>query len=127
MLLSVVTVLLIGSNCSFILALEVHSQLIVDEGDDHTVMERDQRRWLVVSHLLLTLHKHKGSVGGKFVLVQLRDVPTVLVVIGDAAVVSRHGLKADVYLTLHRAANSEEWVLGHLEDDLVLDAILLLI
>ena len=45
-----------------ILLLEVNTDLVVNEGDDHAVVQWDQRRWRVLGHLATTLHEHKGSV-----------------------------------------------------------------
>ena len=45
------------------LRLNSHSELVVDEREDHTVMEGDQVGWHVVLHLLEALQEDVGTVG----------------------------------------------------------------
>ena len=98
--------LLLG-NFSRVLLLQVHADLVVDEGKHHAVVEGDQVGGLVLGHLLVALHEHKSAIGRKLVLALLGDGPASVVVVRDLAVVSRHSLELDLDLTLHGAANGE--------------------
>ena len=54
----------------------------------------------MVGHLTVRLHEHKCAVGGGLVLAALRNVPTLLFVVGHVAMVRRHSLKLDLHFTL---------------------------
>jgi len=50
-------------DCLTSFLFKINSDLIVYERNHHAIVERNQRRRLVVLHLRLTLHKYKGSIG----------------------------------------------------------------
>jgi len=50
-------------NQSLIFLLEVYAEFVVDERNDHAVVERDEVGGLVFSDLVHGLHEHEGSVG----------------------------------------------------------------
>jgi hypothetical protein len=43
-------------------AFEFHLQLIVDETDEHSLVERDEARWNSSFDLVMAFHKHEGTV-----------------------------------------------------------------
>jgi hypothetical protein len=45
------------------LGLNSNLKLVVDEGNDHSIEERDQIGGLVILHLLVTLHENEGAIG----------------------------------------------------------------
>jgi len=55
----------------------------------------------VVVHLVLALEEDVGSIGTTSVLTFLRDGPSHLGAIMDAAVVSRYSLQLDLDVSLH--------------------------
>jgi hypothetical protein len=103
---------------------EVDSDLVVDEGDDHAVVELDQVGGLVLGHLAVRLHEHEGPVAAQLVLPLLGDRPSLASVIVHTAVVSRYRLQLDHYLTLHRAPDAEEVLRVRLKQDFLLDGVL---
>ena len=50
-------------NQTLIFLLEVYAKLVVDERNDHAVVEGDEVGGLVFSDLVHGLHEHEGSVG----------------------------------------------------------------
>ena len=93
--------LVVAVDLTSILLLKVHANFIVDEGENHAIMERNQRGRLVVVHLLLALHEHECSIGRRLLLASLRDEPTLVVIVSDIAVVSRDSLEFNLDFTLH--------------------------
>lgn len=89
------------SNETLFFLLKVDAELIVDEGDDHTIMERDQVRWLVLSNLSQALHEHKGSIGRKLVLSLLGNVPSLFCTISDFGVISTNCLQFNLNHAFH--------------------------
>ena len=75
-------------NLVSIFALKVDTDFIVDETDDHTVVERDERRRLMILHLLLALHEDEGTIGRCLILARLRDEPSLALIVSDIAVIS---------------------------------------
>ena len=80
--------LLLGSELILGLLVESHSEFIVNEGDDHVIVERNHVRWDVVVHLLHALHEDEGTIGGESVLSSFSDDPAFLWSVGNGAVVS---------------------------------------
>lgn len=116
------------SDDARILLFEVNSELIVDEGDDHTVMERDHVGRLVLSNLAEGLHEHESSIAGKLVLSLLGNEPTLILGIADFGVVSTDSLKLDLNHSFHGATNSVvHLVLRSFEDNFFLDEVLVLL
>jgi len=116
------------SDDAGVLLLKVNSELIVNERDDHTVMERDHVGRLVLSDLAEGLHENESSIAGKLVLSLLGNEPTLILGISNLGVVSTDSLKLDLDHSLHRAANSVvHLVLRSFEDDLFLDEVLVLL
>ena len=93
--------LILSCDLVSIFALKVDTDLIIDERDDHAIVERNEGRRLMVLHLSLALHEDEGTVGGGLVLARFRDEPTLGSLISDVAVVSRYGLQLDLNFTLH--------------------------
>lgn len=82
----------------------------------------------MVLHLLLALHENEGTVRGWLLFASLRDEPTLLLVVGNVAVVGRDSLKLDLDFALHGASDAEVVVaVDSLEDNLLLDKILVLV
>ena len=79
-------------NLIGVFTLKIYTDFIVDKTNDHTVMERDQRGWLMISHLLLVLHEDEGTVGRRFILSRFGDEPTLGIIIGNIAVIGRDSL-----------------------------------
>lgn len=103
-------------------------ELVVDEGDDHLIVEGDHVRGHVVRHLLHALHEYEGAVGREAVLTTLSDGPALLLRERDGTVISRDSLQLDLNVTLHGATKRVHklLVLGA-NVDLVLDVIDVLI
>ena len=91
---------LLSADLLGVLLDEVDANFVVDERDDHAIVERNQSGGLVVGHLPVRLHEHKGAVGGGLVLAALRNVPTFLLVVGHVAMVRRHSLQLNLHFTL---------------------------
>jgi len=70
-------IVLLSDNTRFLL-FKVNSEFIVNERDDHTVMEGDQIRRLVLSNLTKRLHEYESSIAGKFVLSLFSNEPSLV-------------------------------------------------
>ena len=68
---SLLDLLVFLGNILLGLLLEIDTDLVVDERNDHAVVEWDQGGWLVVHLLSLTLHEDEGTVGRWLVLARL--------------------------------------------------------
>lgn len=81
----------------------------------------------MVNHLAVRLHKNEGSVAAEFVFAFFTDSPTFFATVTYVAMVSRDGLELDLYLTLHRSANTEEILTVSFQDDFLLNQIFVFI
>jgi len=120
--------LVLAVDVALLLLLQVDADLVVDERKHHAVVEGDERRGLMVLHLLLALHEDESTIGGRLLLALFADEPTLLVVVGDVAVISRDSLQLDLHLALHGAADGKVVVaVDGLQNDLFLDEVLVLV
>ena len=62
-------------------------ELVVDERDDHLVVQWDHVRWDMVVHLLHALHENERSIGRESVLTSLSDGPALLLCVSDGTVI----------------------------------------
>lgn len=92
-------VFLFDDFCVFLF--KVYADLVVNEGQDHAVMDWDEVGWLVLGVLAGALHEDEGSVGRHLVLALFGDEPALLLGVGDVAVVSGNCFQLDLNLTLH--------------------------
>jgi len=58
---------------SLVFLLEVHADLVVDEGEYHTVVKGNQVRGFVLVHLSVALHENESTVTGKLIFALLAD------------------------------------------------------
>ena len=89
-------------------AFEFDLQLIVDETDKHSLVERDKARWNSPFNLIIALHEHEGTVWWHLGLTFLSDSPSFLLVIGNCAVICWNCLQFQLDLSLSRSTN---WLL----------------
>ena len=82
----------------------------------------------MVLHLLLALHKDKGSIRRGLIFARLRNEPTLGLLISNVAMVGRDSLKLDLHFTSHGSADGEIVIaVDSLKDDLFLDQVLVLV
>jgi len=120
-------------NCIFfwhlicILFFKIDANLVIDETDHHSVVEGDHVWGFMANHLAVWLHENKGTVAAKLVFAFFTYSPTFFTAVAQVAVVSRDGLELDLYLTLHRSANTKEVLTVGFQDDFLLDQIFVFI
>jgi len=120
-------IVLLSDNTRFLL-FKVNSEFIVNERDDHTVMEGDQIRRLVLSNLTERLHEYESSIAGKFVLSLFSNEPSLVGLVSNLGVVSRDSLKFNLDHSLHGATDGVILlVTGSFQDNFFLDEVLVLI
>lgn len=120
-------IVLLSDNTRFLL-FKVNSKFIVNERDDHTVMEGDQIRRLVLSNLTERLHEYESSIAGKFVLSLFSNEPSLVGLVSNLGVVSRDSLKFNLDHSLHGATDGVVLlVTGSFQDNFFLDEVLVLI
>jgi hypothetical protein len=110
-----------------ILLFEVYTDFVVDEREDHAVVEGDQVWGLVFGHLSVGLHKDESTVGGELVFSFFADGPALSIVVRDGAVVSGDSLEFDLDFALGRATNWEEMLAVSFKQDFLLNVVLGLI
>ena len=110
-----------------ILLFKIDANLVVDETDHHSVVEGDHVGGFMANHLAVRLHKNEGAITAKLVFAFFTNSPTFFAAIAQVAVVSRDGLELDLYLTLHRSANTEEVLTVGFQDDFLLNQIFIFI
>jgi len=82
----------------------------------------------VVIHLLHTLHENEGSVGGKSIFSSLGDGPSLVLGVGDSAMVSRNCLQLDLDISLHGSTYGvDQFLAVSVDVDFVLDVIDILV
>ena len=59
-----------------VLLFKVDTDLVVDETDNHSVVEGDHVGGFVVNHLAVGLHKNEGAVAAELILAFFADSPT---------------------------------------------------
>jgi hypothetical protein len=129
--LKLVELLLVESALLFkeisVFLFEVDTDFVVNERDDHTILERDQIGGLVLNHLGVTLHEDEGSIGGKLVFALLSNAPSLFRGVRQVAMVGRHCLQLDLDLTLHGATNGEVVLGKSFKNDFLLDKVLIFV
>jgi len=75
----------------------------------------------------VALHEDEGTVRGKLVLSTLGDVPSLLLVVLDVAVVGRDSLELDLNLSLHGSSDGEVVGLEGFKNNFLLDKVLVFI
>jgi hypothetical protein len=106
---------------------KIDSDFVVDERNDHTILEGDQVRGLVLHHLGMVLHEDESSIGGKFVLAFLSNAPSLFRGVRQVAVVGRHSLQFNLNFTLHGATNGEVVLGKGLNNDFLPDKVLVFV
>lgn len=53
---------LLSANLLGVLLDEVDTDFVVDKGNDHAIVERNERGGLVVGHLTVRFHENEGAV-----------------------------------------------------------------
>jgi len=92
-------------NQTLIFLLEVYAKLVVDERNDHAVVERDQIGGLVLSDLVHGLHEHEGSVGGKLILSLFSDEPSLLRLVTNLGMIGGDSLQFYLDHAFHGATD----------------------
>jgi hypothetical protein len=110
-----------------ILLFEVDADFVVDEGEDHAVVEGDQVWRFVFGHLSVGLHEDESSVWGELVFSLFADRPALSVVVRNRAMVSGDSLEFDLDFALGRATNWEEMLAVSFKKDFFLNIVLGLI
>lgn len=103
---------------------EADLELVVNERDDHFVVQWDHVRRNVVIHLLHTLHEDEGAVGREAILASLGDGPSLVTRVGNRAVVGGNSLQLDLDVALHGSTKGVDELLSiGVNVDFVLDVV----
>lgn len=107
--------------------LQLYSHFIVDEVQDHAVVDGDQVRWLLLYNLRQRLQIDEGAARGQFSIIGLGDGPTLRAFEADRAVLVRQFLELNWDVHLRAPAQLECLIVTGFNDQLLQEFVLVLV